>query len=491
MDRMDEYKKLMLELINTPTELTYTLTRVKARKIKNLVRKWITIPIYSFVSIVLVFILMVNISPTFAEACEKIPFLEDLVTAVKFSPSLSKAVENEYVQPINLEQTENEITMKIEYVIVDQKQLNVFYTLSSKKYSHLTMEPGINNIDGTKMQGFTLTSFNPATNESGKIRYLIVDFIEQDMPSTMQLQCKVYDYGDDPMIYKVNPVEGGVSEELAETKDVSEIKEESEIKEISKANDSFKTEEGALFTFQLEFDPSFTAQGKIIEINKTFVLDGQTLTITNAEVYPTHMQFNLLADNTNTSWLKSLFVYATDENGNRFDSVSKGISALGSSDSPMMSSYRIESSFFCGSENLNLHITGAEWLDKDMKYVKVNLKEKTADNLPEGVTFDKAVKTKSGWKLTFSAQMRKENFLYQIFNGDYFDEAGKEYRRNSYSSITSDLIADQSNDETQEDKPQVFSEIFLLEGYTDDTVYLSPNYSHFDQLDDPVIIKMK
>lgn len=479
MDRMDEYKELMSELDSVPMELSHTLTRAKSRIVKKRIFKWIAVPICSVISAAFLFVLMVNISPTFAYACEKIPFLNDLASAVKFSPSLSAAVENEFVQPVNLKQTENGITMKIEYVIVDQRQLNVFYTLSSEEDLNLDMDIVINDSDGSKMQGFTLASYGINSNDNKKMQHFIVDFIEQDMPSALQLQFKVYEI-DTPIIYKPNSMENA-----SESENVSPIKEDS-ITEGTKTEETRK-EDRALFTFMLEFDPSFTSQGKSIEINKTFILDGQTLSIKNAKVYPTHMQFNLSADTSNTAWLTSLSFYVTDEEGNRFDKISKGLLALGSSDTPMMESYRIESNFFDESQQLDIHITGAEWLDKDMERVMVNLKEKTAEKLPEGVSFDEAVKTRNGWELTFSSHKNSKSLF---FKSDFYDEQGNKYHIKSFMFTTDTSNVEDGNREIQKDKTQYFTLQFKLDDYTDDIVYLSPSYSKFIQLEEPVVISV-
>ncbi|MFR7893274.1 MAG: DUF4179 domain-containing protein [Dysosmobacter sp.] len=55
----------------------------------------------------------------FARACGRIPLLADLAKAVSWSPSLSAAVENDYVQPLRLSQSKNGITARVEYLIVD------------------------------------------------------------------------------------------------------------------------------------------------------------------------------------------------------------------------------------------------------------------------------------------------------------------------------------------------------------------------------------
>ena len=66
-----------------------------------------------------------------AYACSKVPGLRELAEAVTFSRSLTDAVNNQYVQPISLTQTQNGITASVDYLIVDQKQVNVFYRLTA------------------------------------------------------------------------------------------------------------------------------------------------------------------------------------------------------------------------------------------------------------------------------------------------------------------------------------------------------------------------
>ena len=170
MNRKEEYDSLLTELENTPPALEYAVTRAKARakRTKN-IRHFFTILVSSIAVFLIAFITMVNLSTTFAMACGRIPLLHELAAAVAFSPSLSAAVENEYVQPIELEQSENGITMRVEYVIVDQKQLNIFYSLRSQIYSHMDATPHIRNTDGTPMDGYCLSA-GEFGDENGELR---------------------------------------------------------------------------------------------------------------------------------------------------------------------------------------------------------------------------------------------------------------------------------------------------------------------------------
>ena len=463
MNRTQEYQDLLAELDNTPPALEYTVTRARARakKAKN-VRKLFFMPAGSIAAIFIAFVAMVNFSSPFAMACDHIPFLRALAAAVSFSPSLSTAVDNEYVQTIGLAQTENGITMRVEYVIVDQKQLNIFYTLQSQDYFNMDATPTILNMDGEGFGGYSI-HVNNFVRENDKLRQFTVDFIDNNIPENLILECKVHDNGNYEM---TEPVRVG-----------DEVQEVGEPQTIS------------AFSFALKFDPEYTQQGEVITLNHDIVLDGQNLTVTTVEIYPTHIRVNFTADESNTAWLQSLNFYFLNEKGNRFDPVANGISATGSVDSPMMASHRLESSFFYQSKSLTMYITEVVWLDIDMERIKVDLLSGIADDLPEGVELKQSTRKGDSWELTFSAIERKENSSYQLFGTTYYDENGNEYSYNSWSSGMKGYYDEATGIYTE--TPGVFIVQFTLSGYSSDTVYLMPSYSRLVELVIPMDVQVK
>ena len=129
MNRNEEYQTLLLELEAVPDGLRDTEQRALTRGIALQKRRRLVLtPILGAAACFTAFVLLVNLSIPFASACGRVPWLRELAKAVAFSPSLSAAVENEYVQPIGETKTEGGITVTVEYVIVDRKQLNIFYT---------------------------------------------------------------------------------------------------------------------------------------------------------------------------------------------------------------------------------------------------------------------------------------------------------------------------------------------------------------------------
>lgn len=409
MNRNKEYKELLEELDETPLKLDYTLERALARKSvvdkRKRVKNAFFIPLGTLAAMFLVFTTLVNFSPAFAKACSEIPILNRLVEAVSMSPSLTKAIENNFVQEIGQEQTKDGVTARIEYVIVDQKQLNIFYTLESDKYKSLAANPEI-----SLTKGYSLLQHGPLQNSEDKLQSTVVEFVDGNMPSSLTLTLSIY---DGSYFYAPN-----TSEPTQDSID------ENYLTEHKSEKPDYFTE----FSFDLTFDPSFTAAGKAIAVNKEFEIDGQKLTLDSVEVYPTHTRFHFSADENNTAWLKDLSFYFENEKGERFDGVINGITARGEPDTPMMSTYMLDSTYFYDADKLSLHITGAVWLDKDKERMHINLADGTAENLPQGVTLSECKKYENGWVLGFSgAQIRTGESCYQVVGNDCYDVAGNKY----------------------------------------------------------------
>ena len=134
MNRKLEYEELLQELDKPVPKLERTLERAYAKK-KH--RSRMIRPFVSVAATFVLFVVLVNFCSPVAYACSKVPILCDLAKAVTFSRSLSDAVENEYVQNLDLTRTDGDITVSVEYLIVDRKQVNVFFRLDSEVYSNL------------------------------------------------------------------------------------------------------------------------------------------------------------------------------------------------------------------------------------------------------------------------------------------------------------------------------------------------------------------
>ena len=198
MNRNDEYRALKEALNQPPLKLDFTLDRAYTKRKERARRRKRAVfaPTLSLAGLLAVFVLLVNTLPGFAYAAGRIPLLRELAQFVAISPSLSAAVENEFVQPVGQEQTQDGITARIEYVIVDQKQLNIFYTLDSEIYTSMDATPNVffDKGDLAEPPGYGITSGSYGA-ENGALRKNVVDFSEGKMPDALTFTLEVYDNG--------------------------------------------------------------------------------------------------------------------------------------------------------------------------------------------------------------------------------------------------------------------------------------------------------
>lgn len=459
MNRKLEYEELLQELDKPVPKLERTLERAYAKK-KH--RSRMIRPFVSVAATFVLFVVLVNFCSPVAYACSKVPILCDLAKAVTFSRSLSDAVENEYVQNLDLTRTDGDITVSVEYLIVDRKQVNVFFRLDSEVYSNLGVNVTVSPIASAGYYKFSY-GLNDWNVPNGDLRSLTVDFEKENVPDKMLLKLKVYN------LFPEN------------TESEAVVKREESVDEaMFKKQDKEEPEYLAQFKFLLEFDPTYTETGKQFDINQTVELDGQKITLTEIEVYPSQLRVNVSDTDENTAWLTQLYFYIETENGMKFDMISNGISIMESTESPTKTSFCADSSYFYEAEQLKIVITGAEFLNKDMEKTYVNLKIGETGPLPEGVTFHSATKEKGGWLVSFEAKRRKENESHQVFMSKYYDAKGKEYQISTMSYISGDKNAD--------GEITSFIVKMPLKGYFKDEVWMSPEYSYVWTAEEPVEI---
>ena len=429
MNRNDEFEAILTELNQPASGLEDTLNRAYKRKRKR-TAKIIVCPLGGLAACFAIFVLLVNFSATVANACSRLPVLCELAESVTFSRSLTNAVGNDYVQTMNLVQTQNDITAKIEYLIVDQKQVNIFYRLTSEKYTGkyetLSAVPVISCEDEDASFYVYSHSFG---EENGELLSATVDFTQGNVPDKLQCKLKVYCFFEHS--------KNGDAEYLAE------------------------------MDFTLTFDPQFTATGKVFPVNETVTLDGQKITVTNIEVYPTHLRVEVKEPEENTAWLKKLDFYIETEQGMKFEPVSRGVTATGSADSPSMVSYRADSTYFYKAEHLKLVITGAVWLRKDIETTYLNLITGEHGELPEGVAIDHIQKQSDGWSIKIRCVLEEDGEMHRPFGDVYLDSSGKRFTTNGWNIVFTNPNKNSS--------PQYFYTFVHLRNYPHDEVWLTPS----------------
>lgn len=428
MDRMEEYKALLTELEVEPETLSGSVARAGKRAKRERIRRRIVQSVAGFATMAACFVLAVNLCTPIALACGRVPILRELAQAVIVSPSLSAAVANEHVQLIGKEQTVNGYTLRLEYVIADKRQINIFYTVEGEY-------PEGEQIDivaelPEDAPGYTAIY---GMSEVGEMDYLMINF-DEDTPKHLDLLVK------------------------ASTAD----RENRELAE---------------FQFSLDLDPYLLSLGRTVEVNRDFLLDGNTLTISTVEIYPTHMRVNVEQQEDNPDLLKQLTL-TIDGDGKDVERVdNKGLISTGGGKYGTYSIYTA-SSWYYGCEELTFTISGAAWLDKERQETVVDLVNLTAVGLPDGVEFDGIVPESdpryhpgAGTLLYFTCR----NSPYAgTFEGDFRgeDETIYPYCHMSWTG---------GGDGLEES-------FFGIGDYSGDTVILFNSYSHVAEYEEPLVL---
>ena len=452
MNRTEEYWALVAQLRETPPELAGTVDRARARARRKRRGKRLGIPLASLGGVAAAFVVLVNCSTPFAMACRRVPFVRELAQAVAFQPSLKAAFENDYVQPVGQSQTQNGITATVEYLIVDQTSLNVFYTLSWAGETWLDVVPDLLDENGASPEGSRGASWGDPAGTEEDYRLMTFYFDGGALPEKLQLVLKVSDSGRDK-----------VTGRLAAPADAPAASSPWPDEESSAPSPVL-----AEFTFPLTIDPSLLGPGRTVEVGQWVELDGQRLYLDQLTIDPTRMELTLEADPDNTAELRSLDCYALDGAGNRYDSPSI---TFGGGEA-----IQLESCYFSENQDLTLYIEEAQWLDKDRTSFTLDLTTGEADWLPENLT-DVTIERRDG---NVYLSFRNDEQIV-TFDG-YCDPEGGQHTWGSMSMSSIDKDGDGYS--------ETMTEYRVLRDYPWDTVTIGLSSNRVTAFDPPVQVNL-
>ena len=337
MNRREEYWTLISELKEEPAALEPSVQRAVKRGKRS---RWVR-PLSAFGSlagICAAFVLMVNTAPAFALACGDIPVLKEIAAAVAWSPSLKQAIVHDYVQYVGQRQTADGVTVTLESVIADAQQMVVFYRVEGVEDWH-SISCNLKDKDGNDLEEYSVTS----GSSKEELNTFEIHFKDSTPPQDLILETQLR-----------------LTDQLGQ--------------EGVHSN----------FIFTLHLNPDKTAQTITLPVNQWVEVDGQRLLVDRLELSPTKTALYLDDDSGNTAWLHRLEFHFTDAEGNRYDQTDSAISATGRADSDGFYTYYHQSLYYLKDlEGLTLHITGADWLDKENHTIEVDLTTGQADWLPE------------------------------------------------------------------------------------------------------------
>ncbi len=399
---------------------------------------------FSSLAVASLFVLLVNISPSFALACSRIPFLDKLAHAVNFSYSLSRAVEEEFVQYIGESYSNNGITLTVEHLIVDQKEVHIFVDFPKE----LLLE-GLNpelTFEKEEVSNEIRVQYSHP-NPEDYIQFTLT-FQDEIVPDTLDFLVYVGSFSANKPD-NISPL----SLEYVQSYFEQEI---------------YPKDYYAIFPITLEFDPYFTEQGRVYQVNQTFQVNGQQFSIDELEVFPTHMSMDIHQHSENTKELVKLSFSLINENGELLAGERTGTVLYFPDEHQEIIPCMMESDFFDESEHISFQVEETLWREKEQDPIIVNLKQETAENCPE--FFDITVsKEDYGYKVLFQEEI---NPLYPKLNQWAHIEFVKYYAYDEEGERYSFGGGGFSNDE--------YKEKFLsLKGYTKDIIYFYPTYEEY------------
>ena len=461
MNRTEEYNALLRELEHSPPELDGTVDRARARlRRRRAGRRW-GIPAAGLAGVAAAFVLLVNYSMPFAQACSTVPVLRELMAAVAFSPSLKLAVEHNYAQYIGEEQTQNGVTLRLEYLILDQGQLRFFLKVDGP-HGHYMASADLADENGVPLEGCAISSsaFDPGAL-TGAVSVHVSDDAFR-FPEVLRLTLHLEGEGD-----------AAVEAPRPEPDDEEETS---------------PAYEGDFF-FKIPLDASHLNDVVSIPMGDWVEVDGQLLRFA-LDSYPTHGRLTVEEHPDNTASLAGLDFYLEDEKGNRYgDSSSGSIGALGNA-------HMCDTTFFADPAHLTLYITRLEWLEPDRAWVTVDLEQGVAlDPLPDGVELAVNRTEDSVTELAFLAPEPPESdeyhmVSYQVCGGSYRAPGGETCYFNTHSSLHVGELWYGTDGELAVPEGY-FVELYHLVGYEEDTIDIGLHFTQRKDLDTPIPVILK
>lgn len=415
-DNNNQLENILIGSFKYPNELTGAEMRFEKRLLKEKRKKKALACSVSAIAVSLLFVIMINTNVAFANAIAELPVIGQLAEYVKFDKSLSKAIENKYLQEVNLVSWDNKnnIRLLLPYVIADEKKLILFFQLPEEfeqqpnQWINIFLKEMKNSVTGEKVDGYGYSSSSLSKeNRDENFGFIKQDyhFEEGKLPKSLDIDVEL----------KVENISGPNEAITAD----SPYNHES--------YSSFETLGN--YSFHIELEDFISPV--IYEINENHTIYGQKVIVESMKVYPTGTEVNFSFPNENTAYIKGLELeLVQDGDKERILKVnSNGFSASYNSDNTTMSVF-IESNYFDKPKKQELFIKALRLLDKDKEFITVDIDNKIITPYVEGLELEKVIRQSDDATLIFSTHIYN-NDNFGLFNHDYRDIEGNVYSFNS------------------------------------------------------------
>ena len=265
----------------------------------------------------LIFVLT-NTSSTYIKATKDIPLLSKLNELLSLNKNMMIAIENDYIQELNLSKKDGNFEVKVDYMVVDEKSVYVFFNSYYK---------------GEKVERETLVE----SEEFGKYDVQISILTDKEYCGSY-----VWDNNDEYDVAEYVIAHSDVVEDFViEQFDLTVTYGENQV------------------SFIIDVDLDSIPKRKTIDVNQIITIQGQELEITKVEIYPLSMRIHTKQNENNKYYIE----YAKFEFKINGEVIENGVGLQGISDEYGDTTYFITSPYFI-SDNFTLTLLNAELIEK-------------------------------------------------------------------------------------------------------------------------------
>jgi hypothetical protein len=338
------------------------LAQVKKKKTK--------IRIYSYIAALIIFVFFsasIRVSPVFASYISKVPGLQYLVNLINYDKGISDAVENNFIQNVNMSQEHEGLVFTIKDIIIDNSKAILFYSIKNKtdhKFVNITEiklkdENGKVVVASTNMDQFNNKNMMDEKELLGKVDF---NFIKETLlPDKLFIDVKLQ---DEPT---------------------------NERSKFDKKNILIST-----WKFNIPIDNAKLETMKVVyNLNQTIEIEGQKILFKTVTITPTQIAAEIEYDKNNSKKiLRYDDIEIVNESGEKWGTIMNGVSGRRMDDDH--ETLFFQSNYFTMPKELYIKGSGIKALDNDKLKVIVDVDKKVLLKAPDDKLTLKSVTARDG-----------------------------------------------------------------------------------------------
>jgi hypothetical protein len=411
-----ELIELRERINNTPKPDTIDEYIKNGIRLAQLKKKKTRVRIFTNVAALVTFVILsafIRISPVFASYVSKVPGLQYLVNLINFDKGVRDAVDNNFIQHINISQEHEGLVFTLKDIIIDNSKAIMFYSIENKtnhKFVDIA-EINLKDKNGKEVLScYSTSNFNQNISEQKEL---------------------------------VGKSEFNFSDEYTIIPDVLfiDIKLEDEDTNEAISYDKRKIL-ASTWKFNIPIDKKkLESMKKIYTLNQSIEIEGQKILFKTVTITPTRIAAEIEYDKDNSKKvLRYDDISIINEKGEKWATISNGISGTRKDDNH--ETLFFQSNYFTNPKELYIKGNSIKALYKDKLKVLVDVDKKVLLKAPDHKLTLKSVSNSKG-KPSFEFQLLKDNILdkdrgYFIFQNDFEDSNGKVFDTINSRSTSSD-----------------------------------------------------